>query len=137
MFNQATIYVRFVVGAARENPYLLTGAITMASLLRDEGQLQPYEVEAVDEAFAWFNEHLPCPPFGANLKSGVWTPNAVAWFKDSATEPIRQMWDIVALLRDQGIPVQFVQTETPGCIVYSDRYQIVAETPKYPIWDRH
>jgi hypothetical protein len=88
-----------------------------------------YESEWLEEIFEWFNEHLPCPPFQEKLRSGEWTADAVSWFRAYAKEPLRRIWDIIALLREHGVPVRLVTTKKPGKIVYSDEYQIVAETP--------
>jgi hypothetical protein len=123
------MFVRFVAGADAEDAFWLTGVFVEARLLRDEGRLYAYEVELLEETYAWFNENLPCPPFGANLRSGAWTPEAVAWFRDDAGEPLRRIWDLVHLLRENGVPVRLVTTDRPGKIVYRDAYQIVAETP--------
>jgi hypothetical protein len=127
-------FIRFVVGTEQDNPYLSTGVFTIARILRDDGELQPYAVEIVNEVFEWFNESIPCPPFTENIKSGEWTEDAVAWFKTDATQAINRMWDIISVLKEHDQPVRFLQTETPGKIVYEDQFQIVAETPKYPIW---
>ena len=122
-------YVRFVVGDPAENAFWMTGAITSARILRDEGKLESYEADRVEQIFEWFNMHLPCPPFKAKRESGEWSADAVAWFKDSAREPIRQMWEIVAILKEHGVSVRFFRSEAPGEIVYSDDFQVVAETP--------
>ncbi len=121
-------YVRFVVGEPAGNPYWMTGIITAAHLLKDEGKLESHEAERVEQIFGWFNEQLPCPPFGANRKSGNWSEDAVAWFKDSAREPIRLMWELVSILKEHGVSVRFFRSESPGRIVYQDDYQVVAET---------
>ncbi len=125
------MYVRFVVGADAENAAWLTGIITEARLLRDAGELYDYESERLEEIYEWFNEHLPCPPFEQKLRSGAWTRDAVAWFRAEAGEPIQRMWDIVAILREHGVPVRLVTTERPGRVVYEDEYQVVAETPRW------
>ncbi len=123
------MYVRFVVGDDAENAYWLTGVFVEARILRDDGKLYVYEVDLLEETFAWFNDHLPCPPFEAKLGSGEWTRNAVAWFRDDAEEPLRRIWDLVYLLRENGVSVRLVTTDRPGKIVYRDDDQIVAETP--------
>jgi hypothetical protein len=123
------MFVRFVVGGDAENASWLTGVITMARLLRDDGELDRHESELLDEVFDWLDEHLPCPPFGAKLRSGAWTADAVSWFRDDARVPLGRIWDVVVILREHGVPVRLVTTEKPGKIVYSDKYQIVAETP--------
>jgi hypothetical protein len=122
-------FVRFVVGTDAENGWWLTGVITSARILRDAGELYSYESELLEEAFDWFNEHLPCPPFGEKLRSGEWTRDAVSWFRADAVEPLRRIWDIVAILREHGVADRLVTANNPGKIVYSDEYQVVAETP--------
>jgi hypothetical protein len=99
-----------------------------ARILRDQGELFDHESELLEEIFDWFNEHLPCPPFPKKRRSRQWTPNAVSWFRDEAGEPLRRVWDIVAILKEHGTTVRLVTTDRPGRIVYSDKYQVVAET---------
>ncbi len=123
------MFVRFVVGADFENAAWLTGVVAEARLLGDEGELYEYESARLDAIYDWFNEHLPCPPFEMKLRTGEWTPDAVAWFCAEAKAPIQRTWDIVAILREHGIAVRMVTSEKPGRIVYEDEYQVVAETP--------
>lgn len=125
------MYLRFVVGSDDENAYWLTGVFTEAHLLRDAGHLYRHEVEWLEAMFDWFNEHLPCPPFSSKIRSGEWTREAVSWFRDDAGEPLKRIWDIIALLEENGVLVRLVRTDEPGKIVYRDRYQIVAETPRW------
>jgi hypothetical protein len=123
------MFVRFVAGTEAENAYWLTGIFTIAKVLQADGRLYRYESEMLEETFKWFNRHLPCPPFGEKLRSGEWAEEAVAWFRDDAGEPLKRMWELVAILEEHGTPVRLVRSERPGKIVYSDRFQIVAETP--------
>jgi hypothetical protein len=123
------MFVRFVVGSDAENAAWLTGVITEARLLRDAGELYDYESERLEALYNWFNEHLPCPPFQSKLRAGEWTREAVAWFRAEAGEQIRRMWELVAILREHGVPVRMITTEKPGKIVYEDDHQVVAETP--------
>lgn len=118
------MYIRFLVGSEQQDYRWLTGAITEARLLRDEGKLARYEVEWLEQVFEWFNTHLPCPPFS----DGRWSRDAVSWFRDTASEPLSRMWDVVALLKQHDIPVRVVRTKNPGRIVYEDDFQVVAET---------
>jgi hypothetical protein len=125
------MYVRFVVGTDAEDAFWLTGVLTSARIVRDEGELYAYEVDLLNTVYDWFNEHLPCPPFAEKLRSGEWTHDAVSWFRANAGEPLSRAWDIIAILREHGTPVRMVTSSRPGQIVYSDRYQIVAETPRW------
>lgn len=125
------MFVRFVVGDETENPYWLTGVFTSARMLRDEGKLYKYESEWLEEIYDWFNKHLPCPPFEQKHKAQEWTKDAVSWFRDDAEEPMKRIWDLVALLRQHDVPVRMVTTDDPGEIVYSDDCQVVAETRRW------
>jgi hypothetical protein len=124
------MYLRFVQGTESEDGRWLTGVITAARTIMDAGQLEPYEAEIVQSAYDWLNSNIPCPPFQANLSSGKWSQDAVAWFLPEANEAIQRMWDLVTILKDHDIPVRVLRTDRPGMIVYRDQYQIVAETPK-------
>jgi hypothetical protein len=123
------MFVRFVVGADVENVFWLTGVFTESYALIDEGVLYAFEVAYLQSVLEWFDEHLPCPPFRAKFRAGKWSDNAVCWFRDDAGEPIKHIWDLVAFLKEQGRPVRITTTKKPGKIVYSDQFQIVAETP--------
>ncbi len=125
------MFLRFVVGTEAENAFWLIGVFTMAREMRDRGELYEYESRWLEEVFEWFNTHLPCPPFGEKRRAGKWTQDAVSWFRDDAGEALRRMWDLVALLREHGVAVRVVTTDKPGRIVYSDDYQVVAETPRW------
>jgi hypothetical protein len=120
-------YIRFVVGTGRDDPYGLTGVITEARILRDQGELEPHECEWLDEVFEWFNASVPCPPFSQKQ----WSRDAVSWFKGVATGAIRTIWDLVALLREHKVPVRVLRTDQPGRILYEDDFQVVAESRHY------
>jgi hypothetical protein len=123
------MFIRFIVAADSDSPWYANGVIAESCWLRDDGFLEDYQVEVVNAAFDWFNNHLPCPPFSKNLESGEWSPKAVSWFLPTAREPISMIWELVAVLRDFGTPVQLIRTKRPGEIVYRDDFQVVAERP--------
>jgi hypothetical protein len=117
------MFIRFVVGRDDEHHRSLKGVITEAGLLRDDALFERYQVPMLDATYDWLNKHLPCPPF----RKGVLPQSAVCWFKDNAGEPIKKVWEIVALLRKQGVPVRLLKTRNPGGILYEDKYQVVVE----------
>jgi hypothetical protein len=125
------MYVRFVVGSDAENAARLGGVVRWAIVLDDRGELYRHEVDLLNGFYEWLNEHLPVPPFRRMLRSGKWTTQAVCWFRPDAGPPLRRVWDIVAILRQHDVPVRLIKSNKPGRIVYSDRYQIVAETPRW------
>jgi hypothetical protein len=60
------MYIRFVVGSDDEDHRQLTGVITKARLLRDDGGLEQHQITSLEEAYVWLNEHLPRPPFSTS-----------------------------------------------------------------------
>ena len=82
----------------------------------------------VRETFRWFNTNIPCPPFSEKRKGGVWSAEAVAWFRTSARQPIRRLRPLIRVLRSHGFVVRTIYSDVPGKVVYRDRWQVVAET---------
>jgi hypothetical protein len=121
------VFIRFVVGIEGEHHRELTGIVTEARFLRERGLLSQEEDSRLQESYDWLNDHLPVPPFTTHS----WPRDVVAWFKDDASEAIRCMWDLVALLRDQGRPVRLLRSENPGRVLYEDDFQVVVEEWKH------
>lgn len=117
------IYIRFVVGQDGEHHRELNGIFTELRILRDDGHLEPYESERLEEIFDWFNDNLPCPPYSSNR----WGVNATSWFKESALVYIDRMWDFVAILEEHGVPVRMLRSRYPGIVLYEDDFQVVVE----------
>ncbi len=114
------------VGTDDQRPDRLDGLFVESRLLCDDGLLEPYEVDWLEQIYAWFNTELPCPPFS----EGRIPTQGVSWFRSSATRFIARMWDLSALLRDHGCPVRLLKTHKPGAIFYADSYQVVASSPQ-------
>jgi len=68
------MFIRFVVGREGEHYKALTGVVTEARLLSERAELTQAEHDRMETAFAWFNEHVPVPPFS----SADWPTNVVA-----------------------------------------------------------
>ena len=117
------MFVRFVVGGEAEDHRQLTGLVTEARLLRDRGLLTAAEEEQLQDVYEWLNSNLPCPPFS----TAGWSRNAVAWFKDNATESIRQFRTLAALLEHHDRGVRMLRSSNPGKVLYEDHHQVVVE----------
>lgn len=117
------MFIRFVVGGEADDHRWLTGIISEARLLRDREGLEAHEAAVLEAAYEWLNRYLPCPPFST---SG-WSREAVTWFRDDAEDSIGKMWEIVALLKEHGIPVRMLRSKSPGKVLYEDKYQVVVE----------
>ena len=121
-------YVRFVVGRRSQDARWLTGVVTMGRLKMR--RLDQPSRRVVRETFRWFNANIPCPPFSKNRKAGVWTADAVAWFRTAERQPIARLRPLVRVLRAHGFTVRTVYADKPGRVVYRDKWQVVAETPE-------
>ena len=119
--TSAVPFVRFVVGAEHDNVDELHGPFRFDCAL-DDPSLEEWERAALEEMYAWFNAHLKVPPFSQFNRKGPFA----CWFRSDAGEPIRRMWDLVALVRELGWPARFVRSNDPGELVYFDEHQIVA-----------
>ncbi len=117
------MFLRFVVGPDSADHRLLTGVITEARVLRDDGLLQDYESEWLAEQFEWFNENVPVPPYSRSK----WPANCAAWFKNNqvAEEAIQRIWEFVYLLRENGKNVRILKSKAPGYVWYEDPFQVV------------
>ena len=69
----------------------------------------------------WFDVHLPTPPFYEDgNKDG-----AITWFKSTATDLIKEVDPLIALLMKYGVAYDIIETDDPGQIVYGYDYQVV------------
>ena len=116
------MFIRFVVGGESEDHRQLTGLVTEARLLRDRGELTTAEKERLEAVYAWRNSNLPCLPFS----TADWSRNAVAWFKDTAAESVRQFRILAALLEQHNRGVRMLCSSNPSKVLYEDQFQVVA-----------
>lgn len=121
------MYIRFVVGTANEPAHRQTGLIHELNALLIADQLEPYESDLTTERFEWLNKHLPVPPFCRKR----WPPQAISWFKDTASEMIVLFRDFAAILEQHSKPVRMLKSECPGAILYDDHWQIVARSRRW------
>lgn len=120
------MFIRFVVGHDGEDHRQLTGVFKEARMLRDDGLLSVAETALLEETYAWFNQHVPVPPF----RSSNWPRDSVAWFKDDAACH-GQIWHLVGLLREHGLNVRLLRSRNPGKMLYEDDYQVVVHEWKH------
>lgn len=121
-------YVRFVIAAPDPTSQVRQGVFQAAADLRDEGVLAEAEVLALERAIAWFSKHLKKPErFSRKRNAYHRDARGIAWFKDTATEPLRRIREVVAILEEHGRPVTMLTSLRPGYVVYEDEFQVVAE----------
>jgi hypothetical protein len=123
------MYLRFVVPAIDEDSERALGVFQAVWSLRYAGKLYAYEEDHHDEVRWWFSVHLEEPTrFTASKPPFYRKKNrAVCWFKDTATQQLARVRELVAILENHGVPVRTVKAKRVGYIVYEDQHQIVAE----------
>ena len=84
-------------------------------------KMDPEDADLYMEIDSWFAENLPWPEQCKRQES------VVCYFKtENAGEMLKWMKPALWLLSRYDVPYYVVYTNTPGEIVYEDKYQIVA-----------
>jgi len=96
------------------------GLFRAAGVLEDTIELPDYTQELLRESLDWFDKNLTVP----SLPS--YRSKCVFWFRTDADKLLERVWELVALLNQEGMFVQQRTTSRPGQITYSDRFQIAA-----------
>jgi hypothetical protein len=123
------MYLRFAIDKRDEDSGRGLGIFHAAGELRDHGQLEDWERDALWNIRDWFNQHLEKPDRFTAAKPPFYRKQskAIAWFKDTATEHIAYIREMVTILERHGIVVNTHRAERVGYVVYEDEFQIVAE----------
>jgi hypothetical protein len=123
------MYLRFVVADIDEDSERALGVFHAVRNLRDAGKLYPHDAEQHDSIRWWFDDNLEKPTRFTASKPPFYRKKsrAISWFKDSATEHLARVRELVAILETNGVPVQMLKARRVGYIVYEDEYQVVAE----------
>ena len=87
------MFLRLAITWIDEDSGKPQGVFVAAHSLLNSGDLSSDEWKQIREILDWFNEHLPPPPDSFS------TSRAIFWFKSSADESIRQIWELVHLRR--------------------------------------
>ena len=90
--------------------------------LRDDGHLTAEQEEIADQVFDWLSDHLEAPGEDTLTSS----PEAVSWFRVTATDHIAQAERLIPILEAHGHQVRTTRLKDPGTIVYADAAQVLA-----------
>lgn len=121
-------YIRFQSALRCESTARPLGIFAAAGRLEDSPHMDANARPWLRDALAWFNHNLKVPA----LEGRRW--RSIFWFRSEAQQFVARVWDVVAVLREEGLPIQMQRTSNPGQIVYSDEFQIAAIPPR---WRRH
>ena len=114
------MFMRFVITQIDEASRQPQGVFAAAYALVDSGELSAEERKQLSDVMIWFNKHLPSPRGSFDKK------RAIFWFKSSADECLKQMWEMVHLLRSHGYLVEVQKCRALGNIAWEDRFQVAA-----------
>lgn len=119
------MFLRFTTTDLHEGSQQLLGIFHAVRYLRDEGQLTVEQEEVADAVFDWLYDHLDAP--GDHILETY--PEAVSWFRATATDHIAQAKRLIPILEDHGCRVTTNRRQTLGTIVYADSVQVLAVPP--------
>ena len=117
-------YLRFETQLRCDETNRRLGVFFAAGLVEDDWKLDDDALQRLKAALNWFDENLTVP----KLCDNRW--RSVFWFRSSAQLVISRLWDVVSILRDEGVYLIQRRTNSPGMIVYSDEYQVAAIPPR-------
>lgn len=113
-------FIRSQTGLRLEGTCLSQGVFAAVGHLEDSTDIDEWSEQRLHYACEWFNQHVPVP----SLEREHY--RALFWFRESCTELIHRLWDVVYVLREHGIDVDLLHSSNPGQVCYEDRYQIAA-----------
>ncbi len=117
------MFLRFIITQIDDVSHKPQGLFVAANDLIDSGELPLEERKQLREIIIWFNKNLPSPRrMAAN--------RAIFWFKSSADECIKRMWELVYLLRYHGYLVEVEKCRELVNIIYEDSFQVAAYPSK-------
>ena len=129
-------YVRIQGQELAANTMYAKGIFSMCWKLIQNDVIEEEDADLFKEIDGWFAENLPWPPQCKNREK------AVCFFKTENTEEMmRMIRPALWLLEKYHHPYYLVYTNTPGEIVYEDKYQVVVKVsgdltiePVQPSW---
>lgn len=116
-------YIRFQTRVQDAYSHRPTGVFMAVNALREINEVAPYHMAELERHLSWLRMHLKSPPV---LKDDG-NERALSWFHPRAKEPIKRVRAMVEILREYGVVIDQVSTDSPGYVVYEDGWQIVAK----------
>jgi hypothetical protein len=114
------MFLRFSVTLIDEDSHQPQGIFVAAYSLLDSGDLDVVDWNALRALLDWFKENLPSPP------DSFYASRAIFWFKSSAHESIRRIWEMTFLLKAHGYHIEVLKCTRLANISYEDKFQVAA-----------
>jgi hypothetical protein len=116
------MFVRFTVRGLNDESDAPVGIFHAVRYLRDDGLLTGDQEDIANEVFDWLYDHLDAPAEGV-LKAN---PEAVSWFRATATTHIACAERLIPIVEHHGYRVVTTRLLNPGTVVYDDAAQVLA-----------
>ena len=119
-------YVRIQGQELAENTMHAKGIFSMCMQLIQNDVMDEEDAALFREINDWFSENLPWPPQCRRQEK------VVCYFKtENAEEMMKMIRPALWLLERYHHPYYLVYTNTPGEIVYEDKYQVAVRVPGF------
>jgi hypothetical protein len=112
-------FLRFETPYHCESSWQPLGIFWAAAKIEERPNLPESTRDWLIDRSYWFGQHLPVP------RLPDFDQRAIFWFRPQS-RIVREMWHLVAVLREEGVSVHLRWTRTPGRIVYDDHFQVAA-----------
>jgi hypothetical protein len=120
------VFIRFVIDDLDRGSGKRQGLFHAAEWLRESPALAPDAREQLERIGAWFDQNLKRPARLAMSRRPHRKPQALSWFKDTATAHLAKMREFQNALESCGQAVEVIKTRRVGYVVYWDEFQVVA-----------
>ena len=118
------MFLRFVITQLDDVSHKPQGLFVAADNLLESGALLAEERLQLREVIIWFNKNLRSP-------RSMLASRAIFWFKSSADDCIKQMWELMHVLEHHGYLVEVEKCRVLGNIIYEDQFQVAAYPSKH------
>ena len=112
-------FVRFETPYHCESSRQPMGIFWAAATVEERAGLHEWTRKWLIDRSFWFGTHLPVP------RHDDIDQRAIFWFRPQS-KIVSEVWHLIAILREEGVPVGLRRTCKPGRIVFSDDFQIAA-----------
>jgi hypothetical protein len=125
------MFIRFVIKTIDRRSGRRQGLFGAAIALRDSGRLSAADDDHLEALWDWFNKNLEKPTRLSVSSRPNRKPQAISWFKETASSHIEKMSEFQNILERYGYVVEQIKASRIGYILYEDEFQAAA----YPFND--
>ena len=105
----------------------IDGIFWVAQYMYHNDRISPEEEGRVWQILNWYGKNLEVPGRLSRSSKKSAEKKALSWFKDTASEHLKNMYELLEILDRHGALTDVIKTNRPGYIVYEDENQVVAE----------